>query len=107
MAKARYPLYGVIAGWALGMIALFIGDGEDVPAVLVLLLPGGLLMALGGLLLARDYGGSVKWMIRVFGTDRLWEPVLDGGWQVRIVGGAMVVIGLAWAVGGVFALGDL
>jgi hypothetical protein len=86
----RTPLYLWIAGFLLGIAAIWIGGGADIPGLQVLLFPSGLLFATGGILLARDYGGSVDWMMTVFSKRQFGRPeAVEGRWgrfQMRGIG---------------------
>jgi hypothetical protein len=79
-------------------------------ALLVLLFPSGLLLAAGGILLARDYGGSVEWMMEVFWRRQFGRfPPIEGRLgriQMRGVGVGVAVIGLGWAFGGAYSFVD-
>ena len=59
MVRQSLPLCCVVAGWALSLVAIPFEGGS-------LLIPSGLLMAVGGILLAFDFAGSVKWTASAF-----------------------------------------
>jgi hypothetical protein len=108
--RNRIPLYLWIAGFLVGIVAIWIGGGEDIPALQILLLPSGLLIAAGGILLARDFGGSVDWMMSFFWEQQFGRvPLLQGRvgrFQMRGIGVVAAVIGLGWAAGGVYVFVD-
>jgi hypothetical protein len=114
-----------LGGWALILAAFFVIDdggialgvgsaGGVIAAITGVILAreawSELLLATGGILLARDYGGSVDWMMTIFWKRQAGRlPRVEGRWarfQMRGIGVVAAIIGLAWAAGGVYVFID-
>jgi hypothetical protein len=95
----------LICGTVAGAPGFFI---EDADTSAMFLLPFGTGFAVGGLLIARDYGGSVDWMMKTFWDwKRFRVPLAEGRWQARVIGGGMCFVGLCLMAAGFAALLDV
>jgi hypothetical protein len=94
MDKKALPLHCVGAGWVLSLIAIPFGGG-------MLLVSSGLLMALGGVLLAFDFAGSVRWTAYAFGRTGNRAAAASKPWQTRLLGCVTAVVGAAFIATGI------
>jgi hypothetical protein len=103
--RPQLPIILVFCGAIAGAPAFFIKDADTSA---MFLLPFGMGFAVGGFLIARDYRGSIDWVMKTFWDwKRIRVPLAEGRWQARVIGGGMCFVGLCLVAAGFAALLDV
>jgi hypothetical protein len=100
-SSSRLSLLPMVIGAVAALPAIFVGGETSA----IFLLPAGLAITATGLMVAMDYRGAVNLFMKLFWFDRT-IPLIQGRWQMRVIGAVMCVVGTALAVGGFLAVLD-